>query len=90
MSRKSLKKQSRTEPTYWWAFTSTSTHEATAREFAGGLPPTDLPQVLFTVEAEGCQARDIMDYSHIRGENELIMPCGSAFATQRVDEEPDG
>ena len=80
----------RAEPSYWWAFTSTSTVEATARMFAGGLPPNALPKVMFSVLQEGCQARDIMRYSHIRGENELLMPCGSAFANEGVDEEPDG
>ena len=80
----------RAEPTYWWAFTSTSTVEATARMFAQGLPPNDLPKVVFSVRQEGCQARDIMQYSHIPGENELLMPCGSAFATESVEEEPDG
>lgn len=63
-------------PNIWWPFTSTSTDEKVAREFlAGGSK-----QVLFCVDGEGSQARDICKYSDFPEEAELLMPCGSAFA----------
>jgi len=75
----------RAEPSYWWAFTSTTTAEGVARGFARrGAGQA----VLFTVAGNGCQARDIRVYSDFPDEEELLMPCGSAFAVQRVDEEP--
>ena len=37
-------------------------------------------QVLFCVDGEGSQARDISMYSDFPEEEELLMPCGSAFA----------
>eukprot|EP01043_Picozoa_sp_COSAG02_P072442 COSAG02_NODE_13655_length_1366_cov_1.829519_1_plen_368_part_01 len=77
------RKLSRAEPSYWWAFTSTTTAEGVAREFARGAGQA----VLFTVAGHGCQARDIRRYSDFPNEEELLMPCGSAFAVQRVDEE---
>ena len=66
-----------------WAFTSTTTTERVAREFATGAGQA----VLFTVAGEGCKARDIRQYSDFPQEDELLMPCGSSFAVQSVDEE---
>lgn len=78
------RKLRRAEPTFWWAFTSTTTTEAVARDFARrGAGQA----VLFKVAGEGCKARDIKRYSDFPQEDELLMPCGSAFAVQSVDEE---
>jgi len=76
ISESDLNLQIATRTAYvWWAFTSTSTDESTARGFCG--PTGD--RVLYTV-TKGT-ARDVRRYSAIPKEAELLMPAGTAFIT---------
>ena len=67
-------------PLVWWAFSSTSTSEAVSRSFLRGRK-----NVLYAVSGAGRQARNVKRYSHIPTEDELLMPCGTAFASQAVE-----
>ena len=57
----------------WWGFSSTSTSLEAVNAFLG-----DAKRVIFTIDG-GSSARDVKRYSDYVQEDELLMPCGSAF-----------
>ena len=81
------RKQDQAQPEVWWPFTSTSMFEEVSREFLEG-PAAN--QVLFTVDGEDSAARNVKEYSDFADEEELLMPCGSAFVIQAVEKEAGG
>jgi hypothetical protein len=73
-------------PVVWWSFSSTTTVERTARWFLEG----GQQRLLYKVAGRGSQARDVQRYSAIPTEHELLMPCGTAFVLQKVEEASHG
>eukprot|EP01045_Picozoa_sp_COSAG04_P012313 COSAG04_NODE_824_length_10051_cov_4.830687_2_plen_1826_part_00 len=67
------------EPLIWWGFSSTSTSLPTVQEFLGDHGP----RVIFSVDG-GSSARDVRLYSAIPKEDELLLPCGSAFTVNTI------
>lgn len=65
------------DTTMWWGFSSTSTNLETVNTFCGEAGP----RVIFTIDP-GNSARDVRRYSTFVQEDELIMPCGSAFVVK--------
>ena len=63
-------------PEIWWGFSSTSTELEVTKEFVGA--DTSKWRVIFTIDG-GSSARDIRRYSHFAGEDELTLPCCTAF-----------
>eukprot|EP01045_Picozoa_sp_COSAG04_P042074 COSAG04_NODE_13109_length_620_cov_0.646833_1_plen_195_part_10 len=68
----------------WWPFSSTSTSLGEVKKFLG-----DSTRVIYTID-NGSSARDVRRYSAYEQEDELLMPCGSAFVVKTAEEMADG
>ena len=64
------------EAIIWWGFSSTSTNLKAVNKFLGTGQ-----RVIFTVDG-GSSARDVRRYSDYVAEDELLMPCGTAFVVK--------
>jgi hypothetical protein len=71
------KKMREGTPEIWWGFSSTSTNLEAVNSFLGGARST-AKRVIFTVDG-GSRARDVKRYSSYEAEDELMLPCGTAF-----------
>ena len=64
----------------WWAFTSTTTKKKVAQGFCDSK---EGDRVLYTMSI--ASARNIKQYSDFPREDELLLPCGTAFVTTEVE-----
>ena len=72
------------EPFVWWGFSSTSTNLEAVNSFLGNAK-----RVIFTIDG-GSSARDVKCYSDYVQEDELLMPCGSAFIVNTASSPAEG
>ena len=72
--------QSSGEPLIWWGFSSTSTSLPAVEEFLGQTGP----RIIFSVDG-GSSARDVKKYSDLPNEDELLLPCGTAFTVNTMN-----
>jgi hypothetical protein len=68
-------------PEIWWGFSSTSTNLGAVETFLGGANAIE-KRVIFTIDG-GSSARDVKRYSDYPREDELMLPCGTAFEVSR-------
>jgi hypothetical protein len=68
-------------PEIWWGFSSTSTNLGAVQTFLGGANAIE-KRVIFTIDG-GSSARDVKRYSDYPREDELMLPCGTAFEVSR-------
>jgi hypothetical protein len=74
-----IEKSQNGEPEIFWGFSSTSTSLPAVEEFLGAAEP----RVIYTI-AGGSSARCVKRYSAVPTEDELLLPCGTAFSVETV------